>query len=143
MKPTAQILREWYFSARLAQAFLLVYLFCTNSVGQGLGLDVHMENRRPRLAWNSTAGGVYHVLSRESLGSGAWQRIATIVSEGASCNWLDSDVATATRFYRLTLEETAVKAQLSIVHPDSVPPALLQTVTNGTYSTVKLLVQTL
>jgi hypothetical protein len=39
--------------------------------------------------------------------------------------------------------DVGLRAQVSIVHPDSTPPLLLQTLTNGNYSAAKLLIQTL
>jgi hypothetical protein len=143
MKPSSQVLREVCSAAKSLESLFLIFLYCASSPAQGLNLDIRLENHRPRLVWSSSTGGVYHVMSRDSLGTGDWQRVATVVPDGPGGDWVDRDVATVARFYRLMQGDAGMRAQVSIVHPDSAPPLLLQTITNGTYSAAKLLIQTL
>src|SRR5690348_13888879 len=112
MKPSSPMLRELCLATiQFSKTFLLIFLVSSNVAAQDLALDVQLDNRRPRLTWNGNTGAVYHVMSRDSLRTGDWQRIATVVPEALRGEWVDSDPATLSRFYRLVQGDQGMRAQ--------------------------------
>ena len=72
---------------RLCVLLFSIFLCLENRAQAPLRLDVDLHQDHPRLRWDSLSGGVYHVLSRESLSTGVWERAATIVSTNAIAEW--------------------------------------------------------
>src|SRR5262245_23285822 len=146
MKPSRSGLAEISSTARRflhRHLPLVVVLFCgLNQVQGALQLGVDLENNRPRLVWNSTTGSVYQVLSRRSLSSAGWEKVATIVSTGSASEWSDPTADKGTRFYRLLQGEAGLHTRLSVVHASAVPPLVIQTLTNGTYTAARSLIET-
>ncbi|MGZ8938830.1 MAG: hypothetical protein ACXW32_06425, partial [Limisphaerales bacterium] len=122
-------------------AFLFVLLAVPSQAQTPLRLEVKSAQAEPRLVWNSVTGAVYHVLSRASLTTGAWEKAATIVSPGLASEWIDENSRSTTRFYRLLQGEPPLSAQISLVHSSVVSPLLLQTLTNGSYLQARSLLQ--
>lgn len=61
-------------------------------------------NGRFRLRWNSWPGESYTIWSCSDLTSGEWSEQATVLSQGLSTLWTDSDTTSQRKFYRIELK---------------------------------------
>ena len=143
MKPSSVLQGQLRTLARLLPACLIAGIAFLKAHAQTpLRLDLNLQQDEPNLLWNSSAGAVYHVLSRTSLASGAWEKRATIVAPGLASEWRDDRTQNNTRFYRLLQGDSPLSAQMSVVHSSMVSPLLLQTLTNGSYLQARSFLQT-
>jgi Domain of unknown function (DUF6531) len=66
-------------------------------------LSTTLSGSNARLDWDSVPGVFYLVQSRDSLATGNWNDMATVLAEDNTTGWTDPDALLNARFYRLVL----------------------------------------
>ncbi len=131
-----------FVSALTAAIALLLPLLGLSQTPAPFAVRADLANSQPRIAWNSTPGLAYEVLSRESLASGHWEKVATIISDAATASWIDPNPAEASRFYRVLSRAGGRTTQVRIVHSSLASPALVQAFESAPYSLARPVIET-
>lgn len=88
----------------VAVVFALVAGTAWASHFRGGNIFIEVNGSIPSLSWNSLPGASYQVQSRDSLSTGNWSNVTSMVTTGGCVSWSDPRPLVVQRYYRLTGE---------------------------------------